>query len=611
MTDNDKKYEVLERYFGYKAFREGQENIIDHILSGHDVLGIMPTGAGKSLCYQVPALMMNGVTLVISPLISLMKDQVNALEQIGAGAAYINSSMTHDEYVDVIRGIYAGKYKLIYVAPERLGGNKFIQMCKQLDISMVAVDESHCVSQWGQDFRPSYLDISSFIEQLESRPIVAAFTATATQRVKEDICRILKLRDPFVLTTGFDRPNLRFSVITSADKDARLLSLVKERRAVSGIIYCATRRSVEDVYDSLISEGISATLYHAGLRESERAKNQDDFVNDRALVMVATNAFGMGIDKSNVAYIIHYNMPKDIESYYQEAGRAGRDGEEAECILMYSPADVELHKFMIKNSEPNEQLSWREQQAVKNNDYERLKYMTFYCTTNDCLRGFMLRYFGDKSMNYCGKCSNCLTNYENVDVTVDAQKIMSCIVRMGQRFGLTMVISVLRGSRNKRVFDLNFDKLSTYGIMKDCTESRIRQTVNALVQRGYLTMSGGEYPVLKLTQKSVPVLKGAETVTVKMPKEKEAKTVVKAKKELPEADNTLLDKLKTLRRSLAQTAGVPAYVIFADAALIDMCRKKPKTMSEFSEVSGVGRIKLERYGERFLKEIADYESGVN
>ena len=607
MIESRSKFEVLQNYFGYSSFREGQESIIDQILYGRDVLGIMPTGAGKSICYQIPALMTEGMTLVISPLISLMKDQVNALVQSGIGAVYINSTMSHEEYIQAVRGLYNGSYKLLYTAPERLSNGHFVEMCRKLNISLVVVDEAHCISQWGQDFRPSYMSISEFISQLDKRPVITAFTATATNRVRDDICRILELLNPFVLTTGYDRKNLLLSVIHAEDKKEKLVSLIKERSAVSGIVYCATRSNVEDIYELSKHEGVAVSLYHAGIRENERTKNQEDFINDKTLVMVATNAFGMGIDKSNVSYIIHYNMPGDIESYYQEAGRAGRDGEEAECILMYSPADVELRRFMIKNSEPNEMLSRIEQQKVKNHDYERLKQMTRYCTSNECLRGFILEYFGEKPLSYCGKCSNCLTQHETVDITIEAQKIMSCIIRMKQRYGTSLVTDVLRGSNNRRINELGFDKLSTYGIMKESSQVRVRQIINVLVQKNYIEVSGGEYPVLKVTDRATPVLRGQEKVTAKLQTDS-TKKVAAVKTDLSDDENKLLDRLKALRKNLSNTAGVPAYVVFSDAALVDMCRKKPKNMQQFSCIAGVGRIKLERYGKVFLKEINDAAS---
>ena len=396
------KYEVLKRYFGYSSFRNGQEELVDALLSGRDVLGIMPTGAGKSLCYQIPAIMMSGITLVISPLISLMKDQVNALVQQGVSAAYLNRSLTDAQYNKALENAKLGKYKIIYVAPERLESNSFLRFAMNADISLIAVDESHCVSQWGQDFRPSYLNINAFISRLDCRPVIGAFTATATEEVKNDIIQLLKLRDPFKVTTGFDRPNLFFSVLRPNKKSEELLKLIRERKNQSGIVYCSTRKKVEQVCDLLNKRGISATRYHAGLEDEERVKNQDDFVYDRKSVMVATNAFGMGIDKSDVRFVIHYNMPKNIESYYQEAGRAGRDGEDADCILMYSKADVSTCKYFIENNNDNDGLSPEQKEFFRQREEERLKQMVFYCTTSDCLRGYMLKYFGDEHKESCG-----------------------------------------------------------------------------------------------------------------------------------------------------------------------------------------------------------------
>ena len=439
----DEKHRLLKEYFGHSSFRSGQEQIVDQLLSGRDAMGIMPTGAGKSVCYQIPALMLEGITIVVSPLISLMNDQVTSLIQSGIKAAYLNSSLTAGQYFKALNNIEAGKYKIIYVAPERLMTDRFQNICRNIKISMVAVDEAHCVSQWGQDFRPSYLKILDFIDSLPARPIVSAFTATATETVREDILKILKLRDPFVITTGFDRPNLFFSVINPSSKAETLLSLLRERKDRSGIVYCATRKSVEEVCQTLCNEGFLATRYHAGLSENERKCNQEDFVFDKKSIMVATNAFGMGIDKSNVSFVIHYNMPKNIESYYQEAGRAGRDGEQAECILLYKPSDVRTAKFLIENSEPNPELSQQQQETVKKLDYERLKHMTFYSTTNECLRSFILNYFGEGHISYCGKCSSCMTKSEIVDATVDAQKILSCIIRAGQNYGKKTIIDIL------------------------------------------------------------------------------------------------------------------------------------------------------------------------
>jgi len=600
------KLSVLKEYFGHDSFREGQNRITDSLLGGRDVLGIMPTGAGKSICYQVPALMFDGITIVVSPLISLMKDQVSALVQSGVAAAYINSSLTHAQYLKVLQNTESGKYKIIYVAPERLCAPAFLGICRNLNISMVAVDEAHCVSQWGQDFRPSYLKIPDFIDALNSRPVVGAFTATATGAVRDDIKTLLRLVSPLVVTTGFDRPNLFFSVMQPKNKSIELMKLIKERKNESGIVYCSTRKAVEEVCELLQKNGFAATRYHAGLDENERRRNQDDFVYDRATIMVATNAFGMGIDKSNVSFVIHYNMPKNMESYYQEAGRAGRDGRSADCILLYSAKDVRTNQFLINNSEPNPDLTEDEQEEVRRRDRERLKQMTFYCTTHKCLRKFILEYFGDKGPERCEKCSNCLSNHENTDITVDAQKIMSCVARTGQRYGKKVICDVLRGSKNERLISAGLSRQSTYGIMADCPEKRLRDIIDHLCESGYMTAQGDEYPILKLAPKSRGVLTGQETLRMmlEIPQKKKAAAVKDAL--LPPADEKLLAALKDLRKSLAMRQSIPAYVVFTDATLIDMCRLKPKTQEEFMEVSGVGQAKSQRYGEVFLAVIAEF-----
>ena len=600
------KLSVLKEYFGHDSFREGQDRITDSLLGGRDVLGIMPTGAGKSICYQVPALMYDGITIVVSPLISLMKDQVSALVQSGVAAAYINSSLTHAQYLKVLQNTESGKYKIIYVAPERLCAPAFLGICRNLNISMIAVDEAHCVSQWGQDFRPSYLKIPDFIDALNSRPVVGAFTATATGAVRDDIKTLLRLVSPLVVTTGFDRPNLFFSVMQPKNKSIELMKLIKERKNESGIVYCSTRKAVEEVCELLQKNGFAATRYHAGLDENERRRNQDDFVYDRATIMVATNAFGMGIDKSNVSFVIHYNMPKNMESYYQEAGRAGRDGRSADCILLYSAKDVRTNQFLINNSEPNPDLTEDEQEEVRRRDRERLKQMTFYCTTHKCLRKFILEYFGDKGPERCEKCSNCLSNHENTDITVDAQKIMSCVARTGQRYGKKVICDVLRGSKNERLISAGLSRQSTYGIMADCPEKRLRDIIDHLCESGYMTAQGDEYPILKLAPKSRGVLTGQETLRMmlEIPQKKKAAAVKDAL--LPPADEKLLAALKDLRKSLAMRQSIPAYVVFTDATLIDMCRLKPKTQEEFMEVSGVGQAKSQRYGEVFLAVIAEF-----
>lgn len=600
------KLSVLKEYFGHDSFREGQGRITDSLLGGRDVLGIMPTGAGKSICYQVPALMFDGITIVVSPLISLMKDQVSALVQSGVAAAYINSSLTHAQYLKVLQNTESGKYKIIYVAPERLCAPAFLGICRNLNISMVAVDEAHCVSQWGQDFRPSYLKIPDFIDALNSRPVVGAFTATATGAVRDDIKTLLRLLSPLVVTTGFDRPNLFFSVMQPKNKSIELMKLIKERKNESGIVYCSTRKAVEEVCELLQKNGFAATRYHAGLDENERRRNQDDFVYDRAAIMVATNAFGMGIDKSNVSFVIHYNMPKDMESYYQEAGRAGRDGRSADCILLYSAKDVRTNQFLINNSEPNPDLTEDEQEEVRRRDRERLKQMTFYCTTHKCLRKFILEYFGDNGPERCEKCSNCLSNHENTDITVDAQKIMSCVARTGQRYGKKVICDVLRGSKNERLISAGLSRQSTYGIMADCPEKRLRDIIDHLCENGYMTAQGDEYPILKLAPKSHGVLTGQETLRMMLEIPQKKKAAAAKDAPLPPADEKLLAALKDLRKSLAMRQSIPAYVVFTDATLIDMCRLKPKTQEEFIEVSGVGQAKSQRYGEVFLAVIAEF-----
>lgn len=599
------KYTILKAYYGYDAFRGGQEEIIDHILKGKDVVGIMPTGAGKSICYQIPAMLLQGITIVISPLISLMKDQVDALIQNDIPAAFINSSLTSAQYGKVLKDIKKKEVKILYIAPERLLSEAFVELAKTMDIAMISVDEAHCISHWGQDFRPSYLKILEFVKLLKKRPILSAFTATATTRVKEDIISSLQLHDPFTLTTGFDRKNLYFEVRHPKHKDKELCRIMMDYKKQSGIVYCSTRKQVEEVCELLKEKGFAAGMYHAGLREETRKQMQNDFLYDKVQVMVATNAFGMGIDKSNVSFVIHYNMPKDMESYYQESGRAGRDGSDAKCILLYSGGDVKMNQFLIDVSSQNEELDPQIQAELKKRDLERLKIMTFYCHSDECLRHYILKYFGEDSDPFCGNCFNCNHNFETVDITIEAQKILSCIKRMQERYGVNMVVDVLRGSRNERLMRLGLGELSTYGIMADVSARRVREIIQFLLYHGYIVTSGEEYPVLQVGAKAKEILIDKQTLEMKVVKEKEESKPQK-QAELHDINADLLSQLKEVRSQLAKKQHVPAYIIFNDATLLDMCRVLPKTKDEFLLVSGVGEAKLKKYGSAFLQVLQEY-----
>ena len=601
------KESVLQRVFGYSAFRGGQEALIDAQLRGQDAFGIMPTGGGKSLCYQIPALLLEGVTLVISPLISLMRDQVMALKNAGVAAAYINSSLTPAQIRLVYRNIQSGMYKIIYVAPERLLTDGFLEAIQARKVSLVTVDEAHCISQWGQDFRPSYLKIVDFLNILTPRPVVSAFTATATEAVRQDIAQILQLRDPLRVVTGFDRPNLRFEVRRPKQKLPALIELVQQRRDKAGIVYCATRKAVEEVCENLQLNGIAATRYHAGLPDEERRDNQEDFLYDRKTVMVATNAFGMGIDKSNVSYVIHCNMPQSLESYYQEAGRAGRDGAKAECILLYAPGDVQTAKYLIQHPALSGELSQEELEQKQRQDLERLDVMVNYCKTQSCLRGYILDYFGQEHESFCGNCSNCSTETEERDITDQARMILSCVQRMsaklGYSLGLTSVVRTLLGSRDKRLLQLGLDKLGSYGMLRKLGKDDLRAMAENLESQGYLEtdpVHGG----VSLTQKAQGVLFEGKTVSMRLPKAEASAPV--SSPVGGEQSPDLLAMLKRLRWKIAMQESVPAYIIFSNATLEDMARKAPTTLEAFAKVNGVGSVKVKRFGEVFVDAIADY-----
>ena len=613
------KEEILKNRFGYDSWRPGQEQAIDAILAGRDLLAIMPTGAGKSLCYQIPALILPGMTIVISPLISLMKDQVNALRENGCPAAYLNSSLSAAEYLQTIDDINSGNVKLLYMAPERLQRPDFT-LSQDDRVPLLVIDEAHCVSQWGHDFRTSYLEIAGFINSIKPRPVTAAFTATATPKVREDIERFLGLHTPLLINTGFDRPNLFFGVQKPVNKKYALLDIISRRIKSSGIVYCATRKATNEVYRLLLDQGIPAARYHAGLEDDERRKNQDDFIFDRKTIMVATNAFGMGIDKSNVNFVVHYNMPKNIESYYQEAGRAGRDGSPADCILLYSGQDVHINEFLISHSDEEIEPD----PVIIAHNRELLRQMTFYATGNECLRHRLLSYFGEEAASYCGHCSVCLTEYEETDISLEARKIISCVYRLKERgrgFGKTMIIDILRGSHNEKIKRSGLDSLSVWGIMSESNARLIRIILDFLINEGFLRTEGDEYPVVTLGKAYEPILREERALSMKLPKDQKQKTPVKSagKKliletpaQIKTAENTIIEpisesinknlyeKLKDLRKYLAMKEKVPAYIIFTDASLRDMCRKKPISLTQFSAINGVGAVKLEKYGEAFI-----------
>lgn len=599
---------ALSTYFGYDDFKEGQEVIINGVLKGRDVLGIMPTGGGKSVCYQLPAVLLPGLTIVISPLISLMKDQVDALDEIGIAAAFLNSTLSDQEFNHILSEIRDNKYKIVYVAPERLNTFSFVNLVRDINISMVAIDEAHCISQWGHDFRPSYTEIPKFIASLPTRPVVSAYTATATLPVVEEIKMLLELRNPVESIIGFDRPNLFYGVVKVSDKFSYVEKYIKDNfQTGTGIIYCATRKSVESLAEKLQSKGFKAVAYHGGMSADTREKHQEDFIYNRVQIIVATNAFGMGIDKPDVRFVIHYNMPQNMEAYYQEAGRAGRDGEVSHCILLYSPSDIVKQKLLIQNNHMSQ-----ERETLL---YENLQYLIDYCHTDNCLRRGILEYFGeDVAFEKCNNCGNCLDESEMIDITVDAQKILSCIYRVDQRYGLTMVTGVLRGSRNKRILEFNLDKVSTYGIMKEHSVDSLREIIMTLVAKGYIYITADKYPVLKLTADAGQVLSGKVDVFHKkrlLEIKESKKRGISTEKLLENLDDDLFEKLREVRYSLSQEKGLAPFMVFHDSTLREMAAYFPKDKTSMLMIKGVGEKKFESYGEDFLEVIAAYAEKNN
>lgn len=590
---NIKPLDVLHKYYGYTSFRKGQENIITSIINKEDVLAIMPTGGGKSICYQVPALCLDGITIVISPLISLMKDQVDALKTMGVKARLINSSLSNSEYSEVLEEIENDECKIIYIAPERLDSMEFVNIIRGKNISQVAIDEAHCVSQWGHDFRVSYKKIPYFINRLDKRPIVTAFTATASNEVREDIVNILDLHKPAIYITGFDRDNLSINIVKSSSKNKYTLDYVENHKNESGIIYASTRKEVESIYEGLLKRNYSVAKYHAGLSNEARKEYQENFINDDIKIMVATNAFGMGIDKPNIRWVLHYNMPQSIENYYQEIGRAGRDGEDSECVLLFSPGDIHTQKYLVEVGIENPER--------KRVQYKKLQQMVDLVYSNTCYRKSILNYFGEPFLEDCNNCSNCLNEGEVVDKTLDAQKVISCIARMKRSFGATMIIDVLRGSKNKKVLDLGFDTLTTYGIMKNYSNEDLKTFINTLVSHGFLDVvenigPRGSFPTIKLNEQSLKVIRQEIKVEFKEDKVTKSRYV----------ENELYEMLVSLRSEIAKEEGIAPYMVFGDATLKNMASVYATNKEEMLNISGVGQIKYERYGKRFEDIIEKY-----
>ena len=601
--------EALKAVFGYDSFRQGQESVINAVLDGRDILAVMPTGAGKSLCYQVPAMLLSGITLVISPLISLMQDQVKALNEAGVDAAFINSSLSEKEMHDTFKNASKGQYKIIYVAPERLMSEGFVRLAKGVEISMITVDEAHCISQWGQDFRPSYMDIAEFVNILDKRPIISAFTATATQNVREDIICSLGLTNPYFLVTGFDRENLFFQVDKPQSKDRFILDYLDRHKGESGIIYCATRKNVDSLYTLLKKRNISVAKYHAGMSIEERKQMQDDFVFDYTSIVIATNAFGMGIDKSNVRFVIHYNMPSNMENYYQEAGRAGRDGLNSECILLFSPQDIIINRFLLEHKDFSD-IDPTDAMTIRERDIKRLQIMEGYCYTTECLRNYILKYFGEDPKKPCDDCGNCLRQFETLDMTDEAKKIINCIYESRGRYGKNIIMDTVLGAKTARLEEIGASEYKSYGVLESSNKNLLRRLIEELLLEGYIQT--GEYQVLKLGDISKLKLKDTKVLVKITDEDKATNRKLKPKKNIKGMDSLtssgfkLFDKLKELRLEIAREEKMPPYIVFNDKTLIDMCAKMPTTKSDMLNVSGVGENKYGKYGERFIAVIKEY-----